>query len=656
MPSPQIDIERIVHYSVGHGTDAAVRAGEIVVLLPQPVQGEHASPSNIRLAAAFEMARGLWRPGVRVRVIGTGASLPNSWPDWIREVHGFVTTELGAYRMVHPIVATRDLSRAAHDWLDRLTGGKESTGKVSEALYASLAGRVLQPAFDAVSCVQGLVAAHPGAVIHCADPNWSGLEYLRSLAAESGGDVLPAAPARRHWRRRMAIALTQRLVLAVAGQVRRYYLSAPSRKALRKRRRASTKRPHLWLALQPDWPRINRHVVAQLDKTGADYGILLTTTLIPGDLTNPQYDGPIWPAVTEDVIRDAAALDQIAGPSNLAMLVVGLVKGVLTSIRAATRLMKGDNRVLDLAGALHRTEVMDGTARLLTVDIVQTVLVGEAARSFVARCPVRDDIVVFANLNFVDTAAADWVLRNAGATTVDFRHGSGGGGWFGMHESFASHALVWSATDISLTGMLARPASVVKSPPLPLFRQVRPIARVLVITGYSHDCWASAGFPLRPYEIEMLEGAKLLQQQYPELDLRWRPHPSDEPSEIAARLERFPFLVRSQTIDLADDLAWADLVVSYGGTTLGQAVSAGVAIIAHVVPELLVYPDTAAIDGDRQFFRAAELPERFALLTATDPATAAAVDHRLFDALFAVPPGTATISDLDFTEVQSPTP
>jgi hypothetical protein len=182
-------------------------------------------------------------------------------------------------------------------------------------------------------------------------------------------------------------------------------------------------------------------------------------------------------------------------------------------------------------------------------------------------------------------------------------------------------------------------------------RHASPIRRVLVVTGYSHDCWTLSGFPLRPFEIELLRGATLLKARHPDVEIRWRPHPSDDPREIADRLARFPMLERSTAASLGDDLAWADVVVSYGGTTLGQAVRAGVPVIAHIVPELLPYPDMAAVAPDRRFFYAADLPDRFDRLCAAmahDPAAAAAADRRLFDALFAPSTATATITKLDF--------
>lgn len=657
MPEDAAHLHRVTRYSVGHGTDPAVTSGEIVVLLPQPAQGEVASSSDRRLAEAFEIARWLLRPGRRVRVVATGASLHDSWPEWIGNAPGLITTELGAYRAVHPIVATRDLSRDAHHWLRRIAGGTGREDGVSEMLYASLASRCLQPLFDAVSYAQGLAAAHPDAEFHCMDAGWAGLDYLRALAGQQGSAVLPAAPsASRRWRGRLAMRLASRLALAVAGQLRRYALSAPSRKVLRRRRSGAS--PRLWLALQPDWPRINRHVLAELDAACTDYGILLTTTLVPGDVTQPGHGGPLWPGVPDGVIGDASpvALDQIAGPDNIPMLLTGLGKGISASFRACWRVLKGNGELLKIAGGL-RGRAADGVSRLLTVDLVQAIVVAEATRAVARRRRLRGSTVVFANLNLTDTAAADRALRDAGAFTVDFRHGSGGGGWFGMHESFADYALLWSATDAKLTAMLSRPAATVPPPQRPAPKRANPIRRVLVVTGYSHDCWSLSGFPLRPFEIELLHGTEMLSKQHPELEIRWRPHPSDDAGEIAARLKAFPFLKRSEAADFADDLAWADLVVSYGGTTLGQAVRAGLPVIAHVIPELLPYPDTAAVDPDRSFFYAADLPICFDRLTASlaaDPQSVAATDRRLFDALFAPPAGTATIRNLDFRPVIEP--
>lgn len=656
MSDEDANLSRIARYSVGHGADPTVLPGEAVVLLPQPAQGEVARPSDIRLREAFSVAERLLRGGQRVRVVATGASLRDSWPEWVRDATGLVTTELGAYRPVHPIVATRSLARDAHDWLHRIAGRSGRDDGISEKLYASLASRVLQPLFEAVAYAQGLVGAHPGAAFHCVEADWVGLDCLRALAAPNGSEVMPPARVGTScWRARLAASLGLRLLLAVAGQLRRYSRSAPSRRVLRRRPRTGAS-PRLWLALQPDWPRINRHVLGELDAARTDYGILLTTNLVPGDTTQPGHGGPLWPGIPDDVIDAVSSvpLDQVASPGSVASLVVSLARGIAVSLRAAWRVLKGGDGFLMLAGGL-RGPVADGLARVLTIDLVQAVVVGDAVQAVARRHALRGSVVVFANLNLTDTAAADRVLRDVGAFTVDFRHGSGGGGWFGMHESFADHVLVWSATDLALTDMLSRSASTTSPPPLPPPTRATPIKRVLVVTGYSHDCWSLSGFPLRPFEIELMRGVELLWRHDPEYEIRWRPHPSDDPDEVAARLARFPFLTRSQTADLAGDLAWADLVISYGGTTLGQAACAGVPVIVHVAPDLIPYPDVAAVPKGRSFFYAAELPGLVARLVKTregDPAGAAAVDRRLFDALFT--PTATTVTGLDFTTVRRP--
>ena len=654
-------VERIERYSVGHNTGPQVEPGEVVLLLPEPVHGEVAEPAGQRLRALFDAARAMTGGGGRVRVVAAGASLPDNWPGWIDECPNLVTTELGAYRAMHPIESTRDLARLVQDWLGRVAGDLSADIDAAESLYASMGNRFLQPLFEAVSYASGLAAAHPGSTFHCVDEDWLGVESLRTLVAPSGGRVRPEGGREPgHWRLRMAAWLGWRWLVAVGGQVRLYARAAPSRRRLAALRRPGS--PRLWLALQPDWPRINRHVLEQVagDPT-AEYGVLLTTSLQPGDVTKPEGTKAVWPGIPE-VLLDGpspAIVDQIVGPDSLGGLVRGLVAGTRACVGAARRLFSQDNDLLRLAGGLDQPAVAQGVARLLTVDVLQAEMVGAAVRALVERRNVRGSVVVFSILNVVDTAAANSVLKRAGATTVDFRHGSGGLGWFGFHETFADFVLGRSSVDAKLVRMLGRAPLQVPPPRSVASRTRGRIHHLLITTGYCHESWRPSGFPLRHFEVELMRGAELLAAARPDLGIRWRPHPGDDAAEITARMARFPFLTLSQGGSLADDLAWADAVISYGGSTLTEAVQAGVPVLVHAMPSLLTYPDIALLGPERRFLYAADLPacfERLSRMCEASEEGCTVESARMFDLFFYPRDRVRVVTSLDPSQVGSTRP
>ncbi|MBH9538456.1 hypothetical protein [Novosphingopyxis sp. YJ-S2-01] len=643
------DTARLEQYSVGHGTTSEIRPGETIVLVPEPVHGEKAEPAGRRLSRAFEIARSLLGEGSRVRIVASGASLTLNWPNWIEDVTGLVTSELGAYRMVHPIIASRDLAQSVHSWIDWLAASLNDRISASEALYASAGNRFLQPLFEAVSYVDGLSDAHPDGTFICLDRDWSGLELLRQRTEVSGGKVLPERVDNSGWRARVALLIVWRLIGAVAGQILRF---VRSRSSIRKLRTFHGKgNPKVWLALDPNWPRGNSHLLQRLaaDKTG--YGILLTTSLVP---SREHRGGELWPGIPEwATLPDSGIpIGQLVLPELLTSFLACLVRGIWLVLKVAVRLICfSDHEIIRTVGNFSKFQLADRVARFVTADVIQALMIDTATRRCVRRHDLANTIVVFSVLNVVDTAAANSSLQRSGVITIDFRHGSGGLGWFGFHETFTDYVLGRSQVDVELIKMLSQKPLLVAPPSFRTSPIHRPVQNILLLSGYSHESWGPSGFPLEHFEIELLRSAELLASVRPDLTIRWRPHPSDDTGQIAAHAAKLESVSLSGVEQLVEELDWADLVVTYGGTTLTESVQTGLPVLVHAMPSLLTYPDIERVGEGRRFFYAPDLLDCITKIDVMDAPARAKRARCLFNLFFTPDSKVQILKDLDFSRL-----
>lgn len=643
-------LERYSRRPGGAGAGLA-QADERVVLVPPRAVGETFQGHRAPLGLGFERARTLLAQGHRVRLVAHGATIRGAWPEWAASCGRLTLTELGAYRMGNPSDETRPLAADVRAWLDRLFEGTVEGIGGGSIFYASAAGRFLQVLFEAVPYVHGLAEAHPRARFDCVDTDWVGLRLLERRIEPQGGWLgRRLALASAAWPLKVAIHFAYRFVRAAAGQVRNFLRSAPSRRRLAKlRARKPAQDPSVWLGMVPDWKRINRHVVDGVAvpalERGDRLGVLLCTTLLPGErfdhALGERRGSKLWPAL--DLLGESAddiAVDQVVGPEHWGGLIRVLLRGAGRSAAIALRLARSSPLLSSGSLQLDLSPHLPAVAALGTTDVLQALAAADAVGAAQRRHDFSGAAVVFAALNLVETTTVDQLLQQAGGTTVDFVHGAGGDNWYGMTETTASYRAVWTRTDAETCRKLgARPLFV----RLPGARHLSSqgaagIRKVLLLTNYVHVDTAAAGFPLEPFQIELLEAVTLLASTFPELrEFRWRPHPSDDRTIIKRAARLILGLDLSLDQPIGRDLDWADIVVTSPSSTVPQALLAGRPVFVHVTPALLSLTDIQAVHPDRCFFYADELAaliQRFLAAVAQDAGRALAPERETFAALF----------------------
>lgn len=632
--------------SEGHPSDK-----EHILLLPPPSLSTSTPSWADPLGATFEEARRLLRRGTAVRLVGHGATSAESWPAWARDARGLIVTELGAYRTDSPIKATRSLADDLREWLDEMFAGVLPQDLGGRAFFGSAAARLLQPVFDGITYSDGLAEAHPGATFHCLDPEWLGLPILRAAVESRGGRVFPRPqPKPRLWAARVYAEWVYRLVRAILGQLRHYLRAAPSRARLRQLR-GTQRSPELWVALVPDWKRINAHVIDNVAlpalAAGRNVGVLLCTTLARGERSDAALlnstGTKLWPGLG-DLLPEVGGLsvEQIVGPEKLTQLAALLATSVRHSWRAARIIARSPT----ISRGIFRADISRHLAQLsalITTDVLQSIAAAGAVTRLTSRHSLAEVPVVFSSVGLVETQTADLLLQAAGAATVDFVHGSGGENWYGATENSASLRAVWTKADVEIARQLGRPAVIasLKTPLLATRRLVAP-RRLLLLSNYVHVDWQRAGFPFEPFQLLLLDALAAVKSAAGEqLSYRWRPHPNDDADAVARALSRAPFLETRRTSTLEEDLEWADVVVSSPSSTTYQALSAGVPVFVHCPPGLRPLPDIKAICETRKFFYPSELEQRLGQCIAQLEAgsfDALAPERRALKRLFPVTP------------------
>jgi hypothetical protein len=602
---------RVERYSVTPA-DLAPAVEDVVVLVPPPSVGRAKGDEVRPLERAWEIVREMVRQGRKVRLIAHGATVRSCWPEWVTSAAGLTLSELGAYRSSDFVAATRPLAKAISRWLDdtfeEVAPGLDS-GRI---FFGSAASRFLQPLFDAVPYIEGLRAATVGRELICVDQGWLGAS---ALGLKDDRRLRPG------WGAHVYLAIVWALARAALGQIRNYSRCAPSRARLRALRSPGLRRPTLWLALVPDWVRINRHVIERVAlpamAAGHKVGLLLCTTLLPGERRDGSMGrrsaSDLWPGVTPlHSFFDRIPVEQVASPPRGVALARVIIAGAVKSLGVARRLRIA-GRYVNFAGI--RVDLLDHLgelARLATTDLLQALAANEAFRVTRSRYDFAGADVVFASLSLTEACTSDVLLQGAGARTIDFKHGSGGESWFGQTETTAAVAAVWTATDAWTCRSLGQEAVLL--PPLRAASTGEPrreAERILVVSNYVHEGWAASAFPLEPFQLELIDAVSELDHtRTGKFRFRWRPHPDDHEPAIKRALARAPHLELSRGTTLQSDLDWADIVISSPSSTVAEVLAANRPLFLHVPPAFEILPEVDAIDPVRRFFYARDLPSR----------------------------------------------
>lgn len=605
----------------------------VVVLCPPVSVGQQVAWPRPVLADAIAASRRYLETGDSVILVADGCTVPGVISSDLSNAERFGAAELGCYRLGNPIDATRPLSNEIRAWLDQQFAPalENLPGSAGAIFYGSLVGRMLQPLFDAIAYVEGLSAAFPGARFVVAGPPWLGSDLLRSLLVGSGGTVQAGRSKYRPWRIAFPAAFIIALGRALAGQVRNYLRSNSARTFLAKNGGRQSVSPVTWVALVPNWERINTHVLSRIAQPildqGDDLGIILLNTLEPGERTMDgdrpfSADAAPWPMLERlSPDFDKIAFEQLVRPASPLRLVRALARGAWASVQIAWTLLR-DGPALRFgvyevaAGGLARS-----LANLATIDVLQVRVVAEAFAELVVRQDFSESSVVFSTVGLADTAAADRLLHAAGATTFNFVHGALGDMWYGQNENCSDVMLVWTAADLATARTQVLQVSRVAVLPairVPVSRSQTAVgSKVLFVTNYLHHDWAPGQFPLRPFLLEIFRCRDVIEAAtFRPFAFRWRPHPSDVASEVAKISADFPAVELSSGTSLDEDLSWADFVVMSPSTSILDALDADVPVLIHSLPSVRYLPELAGADPSRLFFYAEDLRHSFPRLLA----------------------------------------
>lgn len=628
---------------------SATSSKEVIIVCAPPSVGSADAGAHSSLETGFKKAYSIASAGRSVRLVAHGCTLPLSQPGWVKAQTNLSLCELGQYRLGDPIQQTRELSSSIRYWLDSIFAPAAGRRQASRIFYGSLAGRVLQPLFDAIPYAHGLAAAYPGGNFIITDNAWPGTHILQSLIEPTGGRVISPLPQRvRGWRLRFTIAFLFTFLRAITGQLKNYALSKKARVFLTKHSSGDKPKPKIWLALVPNWERVNRHVIDRIAlpllERKIPFGIVCITTLAMGERTQarkeqrPTSDLP-WP-VLDDLkphIKQIP-LEQLVRPYSPLRFLSALCIGCVASFRIGWRLFwHGPS----LAFGPYRAE-LDMHCRpisaLATVDVLPVAMAKEALSELSERTSFTGCKVVFSSVGVADSAAADHALRQSGATTINFVHGALGDGWYGQTENCSDYMMVWTHTDVA--NGVSQGASTLFSPPDLTFvsrKDSRTASNILFLTNYLHNDWTAAHYPLEPFLLEMLRSQKLIEQEHPGLfRFRWRPHPSDVKPEIERVASQYPAFELSQQKSLDEDLLWADIVITSPSTAILNALAADLPVFVHCPPAQRNLSEMRALAGERKFYYATELTSSFSDLVnalSEDRAAAIAPDREFYKSL-----------------------
>lgn len=583
----------------------------MVVLVP-PLKG---------VVNGFELTRALLAERGQVRLVGECATLDANWPAWVPRAKGLLLTELGAYRQRSRFESSAASRTIVRQWLDELHAGLHSFPRPSEVFYGSACLRLFQQSIDAQPFIQGLVEGLAGCEVHC-PRDWVGLEALEAGLKASGGSLRRSFD--HHERTPRKLRVVSWAAGAAAGvtvdAVRTFARSRRPRRFLAGRRGEEGRRD-LWVTLLPTWFRINRHILHSVVgpelESGTQLGTLFFEELGPGtrdeqDLTKVRG--------AEDFAglgphRDAllgAEVDQAVGPATLRELVGGVARGLWRSTIVTARAVRRP----ELLPPELRSRASDrDIAKLLVVDTFRATNAERASLRVVAHHDFRGVPVVTAANNFVATSAVDAVLRQAGAKSIDFMHGTVGDGLPGVGESPADCRFVWTQADAKVLSEERRSQWIeVAGMPRPLGlnrREHHRGTRVLIMSNYSHRDAAVDGYPFRAAQNELMKLPALLRERVRhQLDFRWRPHPADSPVTVGELHSRLDAVELSRGRPIAEDLTWSDLIVSSASAVVFEAVFADVPLFLHAHPEQWLTPITSFLDPTRVFFYSADVADR----------------------------------------------
>ena len=524
-------------------------------------------------------------------------------------------TELGAY-LDRPLPEeTAEERKDLRRWLTGIFGKLVDDLPGADVFYGSAATRLFQPALDAAPFVNGLLRTHPGADFHCTDSRWVGARMLgiKNRSGHKAG---------------FAVRLATKAIAASLGnlylQAKEWRAGAKPRQLLRELVARDSPDPNLWVALVSDWPRFNRHlidgVVMPARESGRSIGVLLLSTVLLGTRNErnlAEREGTAqWPGLGPLATEvSTLPLDQLVTPTEALPTLAVLARAAVASARATAHAVASGPSVRLGAGTVDLSLHVWELAKLLTIDVHRALAAARATDTFAQRASLRDRCVLLSAGSLSPYSAADLALQRAGAITVEVYHGAGMEGWIGGQESRSNWRALFTAADAETVSSLGQKAVVGGMPRRQSPRAVRPPRppRVLFLSNYCHRDYEVEGrFSFECFQNELLSVSELVSARFPEIELRWRPHPADNEAAIARSQERFPRVRRTTNKSLEADFEWADVLVSSMSTTVLEGLFLDLPVFIHIPPEYRAGPNARRYDPRRVFFYRDEGIEKLA--------------------------------------------
>lgn len=574
-----------------------------------PAGDEHVVlvPPQSSPGPGLEQAERLVRAGRRVRLVMRGATTP-AIRARLAPVGPVALTEIDAYLPGSMGPVYRELVPGIEAWLRSVFAGSVEGIDGARAFWASSAVRLSLPAALRAWCLaRGIVSRHGHQAIFNTDPGWIGAQALESLLAKPADvqGTTPTQAVRPGWRLRVVAFGIAGAVAAIALRTREFVSERRTRAAIHARNIApEAATPRVWLGVIGYWPRIARHVIGPLGRAararGERVGVLLQSSLRVGNLGGawgtPQGMDDVLPALASpDLEGIVGCVDQCVSYETYGQAIAAIA-GTLWAMARVCRQLARAGPELDLGPfrikLRHHSRAL---AIMTTLDVLRAREAAAAASRFAHRRGCRGLTIAWPHASMVSDVVPDLVLQGRGALTLDVGHGMNPDlqNVVNQGRTFATISLLWTAAEARYIAPFVRPRCLGgiafrELAPRAVPRRKEPV-RVLVLSNYAlyYPGFHGHRFTQIAFQEILLDALReAVSRSSFRLDLRWRPHPSDDPESIEQARRNFSAapLALSRGREFDEDLQWADVVVTSISSTVVEAVLYPVSVLIHDIP------------------------------------------------------------------------
>ncbi len=584
-PDPKRLNDKVASFTAGDSSDQT--PDDVIVVAPGSSWEE-----------ALSLAKSLAANARIVRIISEGACLRLA----TAAPKGVSGTEMGALLVDDLGAETLDVRNAIREFVDQVLAGALPISRASTVFYASACARVFQRYIYAHPIARTLHELFPSSVFHVVGL-WAGTAFLRAWSREVGGSNAQARVAEQLKLITSTIAATVAAPLALA---RKRTAAGPGLGQLKD----TGVRPPIWLAMIPDWARINWHVIHSFGEPllsrGSRPGVVVIGNVNAGERSEADMStaGEKWWTGFGPLAAEFSKGPSLQGvfPRRWGRFAQVSARSMGLSLRS---LWRARRVALDVDGVQVPVgyRAVD-LAKFLTVDVLRAKLaweaVDESARTF------DGEKVVFSANGSAELAAVDVALQRRGARTFHLFHGSLGDEWVGAAEHPSNVHLAWTDNDARCMKSI-RDVTMVGGMPIRIRQRKRDQAprSLLLMTSYLHRDYAGLR-DFEAFEDEMLAVFQGLRDNHAtrHLDLSWRPHPASNAEAVDRRFEKLRTIdVRlSRGVPLQDDIDQADILVTNMSTVFAEALFSGAPVFLHLMPMHWDSTGGDFVDPTRRFF------------------------------------------------------